>query len=1143
MAAFNIHRLTGAPLVQFGTALTDKFTTIGTQGLLAPGLSQDALEGLDVLTIRGLAPIVEDAAFAGLRDFERLNLVLEGPTQVTLAEFASEAFGAVMELRAVRGALTLDAAALTIATRLLAEGGLDADAMTGGAGNDDLRGGAGNDSLSGGEGDDSLLGQAGDDRLAGEAGHDTLLGGAGQDELSGGEGNDSLDGEAGMDSLEGGAGADTLRGGTEADVLAGGAGEDRLVGEAGDDTLLGDADADQLNGGAGQDLLDGGAGDDLLEGGLGADIFRLSAGTDLVRDFREAEGDRLDLSALGIRTLAQFQGIAQQQGSVLVIDTGAGGVTRLRNLQLATLEADDLIFAAGQAPTDITLGPDPRIITGSGNGGFSLLGVGALGAVDADAGDSFTFTVDDPRFTIAFGSLLWVDGTPLDHDSETSVTLNITVTDSFGLSFTKAFTIPVSEPGMVASNLTIAENQSAGAIIGEWAVLDFIPRGAVSFEVATPGAPFAFDGARLVTMAPLDFESLATHGVTIRLRDAGADAGDPADDRVIERAFTLTVEDRDDANLVLAVERERPEVLLPGAAHEETLFGAADSVFGTWLPDDIGYLGRVTGGGGGAGAAGDAGADGVVTFAAHPAPVLDTRSVTDGAEGGAGAVGGAGGSAIARAEGLVLRLGNSAFALGDDQFRLDITAEGGAGGLAGKGGAGGSSDAEADRREINQGIVLDGLEDTAGQGGMGGAGGTGGAGGGAEALISGLDAAFMARATLNVSATALGGTGGNGGDGGRGGNGAFDADLAMAGDGGEGGVGGTGGRGGDAHALVTALGSGFGGGDLNITVTAIARGGAGGFGGVGGAAGQNRSSSTDLQLGLGDISTAVIFQGRDIGGDGGRGGDGGDALAEITGLRIGNFVVAPLDNLVLLVAEATGGMGGMGGVGARDTALSSSVTVDISGILTTTNTVRGRDGVDAAWGSQGTARIAIEGNQIFLEAGDDTLGLSAFFDGAVHELGFAGNEFDGGVGRDHLDLSQFFGFGAVLDVAQGRMTFGANPWNILTNFESFHGTQNADLFHDAAGAQVYEGGGGADRYVFSAGHGHDSIRDFIQGEDEIDLSAFAGLGFGDLQITYGGAGTPEDPAYVVVSANGGVDSISISLPTPVTLAATDFIFA
>jgi hypothetical protein len=87
-------------------------------------------------------------------------------------------------------------------------------------------------------------------------------------------------------------------------ALSGTPGTDYIFGFDGNDTLAGGAGNDVLIGGAGNDVLTGGAGNDALFGGLGADVFRWSLGdqgtaaspaTDVVKDFRFAEGDALDL--------------------------------------------------------------------------------------------------------------------------------------------------------------------------------------------------------------------------------------------------------------------------------------------------------------------------------------------------------------------------------------------------------------------------------------------------------------------------------------------------------------------------------------------------------------------------------------------------------------------------------------------------------------------------------------------------------------------------------------------------------------------------------------------------------------------------------------------------------------------------------
>ncbi|MFK8333315.1 immunoglobulin-like domain-containing protein, partial [Pseudomonas sp. BJa5] len=114
----------------------------------------------------------------------------------------------------------------------------------------------------------------------------------GADTLLGGDGNDILFGQGGDDYLDGGKGNDILLGGAGIDTLIGGEGNDTLIGGEGIDTLLG---------GEGNDILMGGKGDDILTGGSGADTFVWKAGDtgkDVIKDFKPAEGDRLDLSDL-----------------------------------------------------------------------------------------------------------------------------------------------------------------------------------------------------------------------------------------------------------------------------------------------------------------------------------------------------------------------------------------------------------------------------------------------------------------------------------------------------------------------------------------------------------------------------------------------------------------------------------------------------------------------------------------------------------------------------------------------------------------------------------------------------------------------------------------------------------------------------
>ena len=141
----------------------------------------------------------------------------------------------------------------------------------------------------------------------------------GNDNLLGGDGNDIIFGQGGNDTLDGGKGNDMLFGGSGTDTLIGGEGNDYLV---------------------------GGKGDDILTGGSGADTFVWKAGDvgkDVIKDFKPAEGDRLDLSDL-------LQG---EKGSTIdnyLKITTVDGVSTLQVSSEGKLNA-----AGGTANADVTI--------------------------------------------------------------------------------------------------------------------------------------------------------------------------------------------------------------------------------------------------------------------------------------------------------------------------------------------------------------------------------------------------------------------------------------------------------------------------------------------------------------------------------------------------------------------------------------------------------------------------------------------------------------------------------------------------------------------------------------------------------------------------------------------------------------------
>jgi Ca2+-binding RTX toxin-like protein len=129
-----------------------------------------------------------------------------------------------------------------------------------------------------------------------------FTGGTTNDSHAGGNTDDKFDGGAGDDTLSGGGGADTLIGGVGNDSLAGGNGPDSLTGGTGNDIMTGGDGDDVLNGGTGRDLMTGGAGADKFVFSLTADSTVALTGQDEILDFNAAEGDKLNVVAIGAHT-------------------------------------------------------------------------------------------------------------------------------------------------------------------------------------------------------------------------------------------------------------------------------------------------------------------------------------------------------------------------------------------------------------------------------------------------------------------------------------------------------------------------------------------------------------------------------------------------------------------------------------------------------------------------------------------------------------------------------------------------------------------------------------------------------------------------------------------------------------------------
>ncbi|WP_461537953.1 tandem-95 repeat protein [Spongorhabdus nitratireducens] len=97
------------------------------------------------------------------------------------------------------------------------------------------------------------------------------------------------------------------------------------------------------------------------------------------------------------------------------------------------------VTAVNDTPDSIAL--DSLNIAENSAGGV----VGNLSTTDVDAGDSHTYTVSDNRFEVSGNQLKLKDGISLDHESEGTVSVTVTSTDSAGASVDQQFTLNVAD--------------------------------------------------------------------------------------------------------------------------------------------------------------------------------------------------------------------------------------------------------------------------------------------------------------------------------------------------------------------------------------------------------------------------------------------------------------------------------------------------------------------------------------------------------------------------------------------------------------------------------------------------------------------------------------------------------------------------
>ncbi len=247
--------------------------------------------------------------------------------------------------------------------------------------------GSGNDVVLGNDTENLLQGRDGNDELRGYGGNDVLEGGAGADRLDGGAGMDWVSYQESDSAVIINLAQGTLRGGhAEGDVISE---IENVIGSAYGDVLEGDRGANWFNGGPGNDEVSGNGGNDVLEGSTGGDRLAGGAGEDTASWAQSTAGVVVRLHSGEIRG-----GDAEGDTFTAMVmveyidnngDTQHETVPDIEHL-LGSAHADTL---AGDSRSNRLAGGagDDRLFGGPGGGNDVLLGGPGADALYGGAGD------------------------------------------------------------------------------------------------------------------------------------------------------------------------------------------------------------------------------------------------------------------------------------------------------------------------------------------------------------------------------------------------------------------------------------------------------------------------------------------------------------------------------------------------------------------------------------------------------------------------------------------------------------------------------------------------------------------------------------------------------------------------------------
>lgn len=282
----------------------------------------------------------------------------------------------------------------------------------------------------------------------------------------------------------------------------------------------------------------------------------------LVAGAGDTDNGSFSLSGSSLRASVSLDYETRSSYSVRVRTTDQGG---LWYEEAVTVTVNN----ANETPTDISLS--------SGSINENVLAnstVGALTSTDADAGNTFNYTLatgagdtDNASFSI-LGSSLRITGSP-NYENKSLYSVRVRSTDQGGLWYEESFTITINNVNETPNDIglsavSIAENQPSGTTVGTLSTTDIDAGNTFTYTLAagagdTDNASFSISGSSLRASASFDYETKSSYSVRVRTTDQGG--------LTYEEAFTVTVTNENEAPSDVA--------LSPGSIAENQPSGTA----------------------------------------------------------------------------------------------------------------------------------------------------------------------------------------------------------------------------------------------------------------------------------------------------------------------------------------------------------------------------------------------------------------------------------------------------------------------------------------------------------------------------------------------------------------------------------------